>query len=817
MGSVSHGPDLCIFIDLSDRFDLNPDVQLPVSHMIKRDCSFSQGDGIGLSLVTIITRSIHLILKPLGQPVIVSQILGGVILGPSVLGQNSALLTKVFPLQSRVVVDTLSVFGFMLFIFLIGVKVDPTMVFRSGKRALVIGILTFFVPYALANLTAFLLKQSSSLDHDILRVLPFVVRMHSMTAFPVIACFLDELKILNSEVGRLASSSSIICDVCHWSIISVKLAVELVKAKSLRITIGSFLSGALFIIFILFGIRPAALWAIRRTPEGKPVKQIYIFAVLVALMCCGFIGEAIGISALVACLAFGLVLPDGPPLGAALVETLECFVSVQLMPLFFAICGLQMDVFSIQKLKNVGVLQLVVFVAFIAKVMATMLPALFCRMPFRDALSLALIMNSKGIVELAFLNDYMQSKFLEGEHKGYKQIGAIEPIASISIILQGIAKISQKRPYQGVISPLVKVLYDPSKRFLAYKRRTIFHSRRNEELRILACLHSPDNVRAIISLLQISNPTKESPINLVVLHLVKLMGRASSLLIAQCQREKPSPNLTQSERIFSAFREFEQQKDALIMLHCYKGVSPYATMHNDVCALALEKRTILIILPFHKQWTFGERVETSYAIRHLNKNVLEKAPCSVGILIDRGTQKRSRYVIAEPLLQQVAVLFFGGADDREALAYGQRMSENSNVHLTLIRFTALSSSEIVGGTSRSKMLDVDILSNFKLNTLRSERVSYQEEVVASGMGVITVARSMGNAYDLVMVGRRHGEFHITFQFTKWNDQGELGTIGEILAASDFNGGASVLVVQQQTRLWGLKDPEDSTHLRKISV
>lgn len=704
---------------------------------------------------------------------------------------------NVFPTTGRMVLDTLSIFGFMLFIFVIGVKVDPTIVFRSGKKALFIGILGFFVPYGLSSLVAYLLKRFLHLDHSIASVLPQIALLQSMTAFPVITCFLDELKILNSEIGRLATSSSFISDVCHWSVMSIKVVGELAKAKSMRITMGSFLSCALFIIFIVFGIRPAALWAIRRTPEGKPVKEIYIFAVLVALMCCGFIGEAIGLSGIVASLALGLVIPDGPPLGAALVERLDCFVSVMLMPLFFAVCGLNMDVFAIQNLGNFGVLQFLVLVAFLGKIVATILPPLFCRMPFRDALSFALIMNSKGIIELGFLSDYRQFNVMTEE---------IYAIMMMSVVV-----------ITGVISPIVKVMYDPSKRFLAYKRRTILHLRPKEELRILACLHNQDHVRAIISLLQLSNPTIENPISLVVLYLVKLTGRASSLLIPYLEREKPSQVPSQSERIFSVFHKFEQLNSEFLMVHCYKGISPYATMHNDVCSLALERRTILVIVPFNKQWTFGDGVETSYAFRHLNKNVLEKAPCSVGVLIDRGSQKRSRYVIPEQSLQRVVVLFFGGADDREALAYGQRMSNNPNVKLTLIRFTSFNASEIVGGRDRSKMLDGAILSDFNKSTLRKERVSYQEEAVSNGSGVIAVIRSIISAFDLVMVGRRHGESQILSQLNKWNERGELGPVGEILASSDFIGEGLVLVVQQQTKLWGLQDPEESTHLRKISL
>lgn len=298
----------------------------------------------------------------------------------------------------------------MLFIFQIGVKMNPAMVLKSSRKALAVGILGYFVPFGLASFTAFLMRRFMSLDREISMALPHVVIMQSMTSFPVIACFLDELKILNSEIGRLVSSSSIICDICHWSIMGLKYAAELAADQSLLVTLGTFFSAVLYVLFLAIVVRPAALWATRHTPEEKPVKEIYIFVVLVTIMSCGLTGEVIGLSGILACFLLGLVIPDGPPLGAAVVERLDCFVSVMLMPLFFTICGLEMDVFSIKKLKHVGILQTVVLVAFVGKIVGTTLPLLFYRMPFQDAISLALIMNSKGIVELAFLSEYKENK-----------------------------------------------------------------------------------------------------------------------------------------------------------------------------------------------------------------------------------------------------------------------------------------------------------------------------------------------------------------------------------------------------------------------
>ncbi|KAL0370717.1 UNVERIFIED_CONTAM: Cation/H(+) antiporter 15 [Sesamum angustifolium] len=715
------------------------------------------------SLISMVSRLVQLILRPIGQPLIVAQILGGILLGPSVLGRMMPFFAKAFPRKSRLVLDTVSVFGLMLLVFLIGVKTDLSAVVKSGRKALVVGILGFFVPLGLTGLVAFLLNEFLSLDHDVVRALPHVVFILSMTAFPVVTCFLDELKILNSEIGRLASSSSIVCDVCLWSVTCIEFMAELAKTNSLEVIIGSFVSAGLFIIIVVLVIRPAALWVIHHTPENRPVKETYIFLALVTVMACGLAGEVIGIHATTASFVLGLIVPDGPPLGAALVETLDCFVSLMLLPLFFAVSGLSVDIFHIQSLKNVGVLQLVVLVAFIGKLMGSMLPLIVCRMPFRDALSLGLIMNSKGIVELALLNQIKNHNIVTEE------VYAIMIISVVAIT--------------GLISPIVKFLYDPSKRLLLTRGGHFFIA--------------------------------EETMNFAYLHAYIKKKMFTLLSASFKQRDKPPRNPTQSERIFNAFKTFEQDYLGFFRVHCYKGISPFMTMHNDVCTLAQEKRTTLIILPFRKQWTSGGTMQSSRAYRHLNKCVFDQAPCSVGILIDHQILK-SPYVITEHSAFRVVVLFFGGVDDREALAYAQRISDHTCVRLTVLRFTTPSPTEIVGGTERGKILDADILSNFKLRTQHTEDITYREKMVTSGMDVIMVARSVVNSYNLVMVGRRHGDSPIMLQLAKWNERGELGAIGEILAATELKGEASILVVQQQTRVWGLKDPEESTHLEELS-
>ncbi|RVX06753.1 Cation/H(+) antiporter 15 [Vitis vinifera] len=105
----------------------------------------------------------------------------------------------------------------------------------------------------------------------------------------------------------------------------------------------------------------------------------------------------------------------------------------------------------------------------------------------------------------------------------------------------------------GSITPIIKYLYDPSRRYLFYKR-TVMHSKPNAELRVLVCMHDEENVHTTINLLQALYPTNRSPMAIYVLHLVELVGRAKPLLIPHKLTRKSSSKATMSQRIVNAFR-----------------------------------------------------------------------------------------------------------------------------------------------------------------------------------------------------------------------------------------------------------------------
>ncbi|KAL5709818.1 hypothetical protein ACHQM5_020459 [Ranunculus cassubicifolius] len=737
-----------------------------------------------ISLVSVVSCLVVSILKPLGNPAIVSQIISGILLGRSSFGHHLKFLAIVFPMRGKVTFEVLSLVGFIYVQFLIGVRTDLTVIFSSGKRVISIGALGYIFPVVVGGFASLLLRNYMPVDPNIARVLRLIVGTQSMSSFPVISCFLTDLKILNSELGRIASSSAIVSDLCSFiTICFVRLTIMARTEYGFEKILGAVGSSLVLLSIILFLVRPFSLWVIRRTPQGKPVKEVYIFCFIVAVLVCTFSSLVMGLGYILAPFILGLVIPDGPPLGSALEERITSFVSVLLMPIFFTLIGLKTDFFSLDE--TAWVIHLVIFICFLAKTIGIMLPNIYCRMPWRDACLLGLIMNSKGIVELALYNTWLEDKILSRK---------VFTLLIISLLLITVT-----------VSRLVRTFYNPARRYMPHKRRTIQHAKNTPELGILTCVHSQDNVPALIQLLDISNPKKEQPLHVCALHLIELVGRASSLLIAHKHNGKQTSKPQRSEPVIKAFRYYQESRPGLVWVDVFTSISPSATMHDDVCSLALDKRSVLIILPFHKQWVAeGASVEASTAICNLNCNVLENAPCSVGILISHRYLTSSQTLLPRKQIYRIAVVFLGGADDREALSYARRMAEHPTVRFTMIR---ISLEEDIHMDQRMKMLDNEILEGFKNETLLgNDRVSLKEEFVLDGTGVMSVLRSIENGYDLVMVGRRHAESPLTLGLKEWTEHPELGIIGDILAAPDFKGVPSILVVQQQARVRGMQNP-----------
>ncbi|KAI3891661.1 hypothetical protein MKX03_004996 [Papaver bracteatum] len=762
-----------------------------------------------ITILSLAPHFIHMVLSRFHQPLLVSQILAGILASPWILGypfikiaDNKTAGITYFIFPKIQVVDMLAHFSSMFFIFKVGVQMDPKILKRASWRTFVIGFSCILCSYISGNALSRLLK-----NDDIPGLKPLtgkygfrsstkIVNLFGMTSFPVVAYTLTDLNILNSDLGSLAVDVAMVAEFLHtgekfWSLVSHLFSGG--NTTPHETTVVLLLLGTL--IYIFFIVRPAALWIVKNTPEGRPVNDVYISVAMISVLLCGLAIEYCGLNGTVGAFFLGLAIPDGPPLGSALVHKLR-IVNVFFMPLHMGIVGYKTNIYDVHFPYLWRVL-LVILGCVLGKIIGLLIPAALLGVSARDSLLLGLIMNLKGVVEVSQLSTWIDAR---RKNDIFRAANTIMVLTLVVLV--------------AVITPAVKYLYDPSSKYLTYKGRSILQSNENNsDFRVLVCVHTQDDVPRIIRLLEASNPTKLHPLTVYVLHLVELVGRATPLLISHPLHKRASTsNPTKSERLINVFQRFQNQHENLVSIHPFSTISPYASMHNDICTMAVDKRTALIIFPFCRQDAVSFGNISNRSIKNLLRNMLRSSPCSLGILIDGNnhpTQPATCFLTDTPY--RVTVLFFGGLDDREALAFAMNMIHHPSVFVTLIRFygqASLSSDGVIDycnnesvsiDVERHKFLDDELVDHFRVNTMHDETLMYKEVEVKDVADTIWAVRSLQDDFDLMIVGRQQiiDPKIISGLDADWDECEELGAIGDLVTSPDFDAEGSILIVHQR--------------------
>ncbi|GMJ14193.1 cation/hydrogen exchanger 15, CATION/H+ EXCHANGER 15 [Hibiscus trionum] len=726
-----------------------------------------------LAVMLIVTRSLYHLFKPLHQPRIVSDILGGILLGPSALGKTT-YFADLFPTRSVVTVETLGYMALVLHMFLVGLELDLTAIGRISKKAVAVTVTGLFLPFIAGSGFFYLLREI--LDHEgnqyYQHECGFLwAASLAVTSFPSIGQILSDLKLLSSEIGRMAMPIALISDLGSWILVVILIPIcsnpmhaPYVITTTLAYVLASY-----------YSFRPFLAWIVDYTTENKNYSDYYLCFTLVGVVLNAFVTDVTGTHPIVGAFIFGLIVPDD--LALVLMDRFTYFISGIMMPVFFVIAGLRVDIFKITKWSLIFI---VVIVLFAVKIISFLPISAVTNINTKDSFALGLLMSTKGVWAILIVLIGLDNKVLrDGDYA----------VTIIAILLMN-----------SVIAPTIAAIYKRTKIFVKSNSRTIQEAKSEAELRVLVCIHSCCNVPGIVKLLGATHDSRRNHMTVFTLHLVELPGRPATMLIvhdSHSTRFEDSANdghdynSSETDQIVTSFTEFES-KTRNVRIQSLTAVSPFMAMHGDICSLAEDKHVAFIILPFHKRATKeGSLRETISSFRNINQNVLLNAPCSVGVFIDRGLEEAK---VSDPDdgIHDIAMLFLGGADDCEALAYAWRMSRKPGVSLTVIRLLENDGVD----SSNTNESDEDYINKFKLQTAEEELIQYEEKTLNDGEQLIITLKEMENKFELFIVGRRDGvDSPITTDLYDRVECPELGVIGDLLAISD-SATSSVLVVKK---------------------
>ena len=355
-----------------------------------------------MALVIALGQILGRIFRRIGQPPVIGEVIAGIVLGPSLLGWVwPPAYAFVLPASVAPLLGAVAQLGVILYMFLVGLELNPARLQRRIGATVAISNAGIIVPFTLGVVLAFwLYPRLSTSDVPFMNFTLFIGVAMSITAFPVLARILSDLRMTHTDLGALALACAAIDDVTAWCLLA--FVVGVVNATSggmFAITLPTLA----FIVAMFTVVRPVVTRLLRQRATGEPTPAL-MAVVLVAVLVSAFTTEAIGVHAIFGAFLFGAIIPHDSRLAAVLHERFDPLVTLLLLPAFFAFTGMRTEIGLLSTAADWGLCAAIITVAVAGKFGAVTLVGRITGMAWRQAAQLGTLMNTRGLMELIVLN-----------------------------------------------------------------------------------------------------------------------------------------------------------------------------------------------------------------------------------------------------------------------------------------------------------------------------------------------------------------------------------------------------------------------------
>ena len=366
-----------------------------------------------LAVILAACRIVGIIFKRLGKSQVVSEMITGVLLGPSLLGWVSPEFSAyLFPPESKPILFSVCQLGLVLYMFLIGVEFNVDLIKSRIRSAASVSLAGILVPFALGGLIAFYLASDTNLFSEKTtqtQAMLFMGAAMSITAFPMLARIIFEQGLTKTSIGTLTLAAGAVDDAVAWCVLAVVLASF---QNDFSLAVYAIGGGITFAIVTLTIIKRLLLPLGRMVEAAGDMSQGMLICVLMLAMLGAWFTDLIQIYAVFGAFIMGTAMPRGK-FASELHRMIYPLTTALLLPVFFIYSGLNTKIGLVNTPYLWALTGIILVAAIIGKGGACYAAARLSGEKHRDAMAVGTLMNARGLMELIILNIGLQRGIIE--------------------------------------------------------------------------------------------------------------------------------------------------------------------------------------------------------------------------------------------------------------------------------------------------------------------------------------------------------------------------------------------------------------------
>lgn len=609
--------------------------------------------------ILLVSRIFGFLFVRIGQPTVIGEILAGIVLGPSLLGYFfPEAYGFLFAPDSLSNIYILSEIGLVLFMFVIGMELDLGALKNKMGATFVISQASIVIPYFMGMwLAYYLYEEFAAGQTDFISFALFIGISMSITAFPVLARIVQEKGLTKSHLGTISIASAAFNDVTAWCVLAAVIAIS--KTGSLDSSLFNIGLAVAYILVMMFVVKPF-LKRIGEIYKNSEVvnKSVFAFFLLV-LIISAYVTQLIGIHALFGAFLAGVIMPPLPSFRKLIVDKVEDVSLTLLLPLFFVYTGLRTEIGLLNTPYLWWIAFIFIVVAVVGKFIGSAFSAKVLGETWKDSLSIGILMNTRGLMELIVLNI------------GY-EMGILPPPIFVMLVIMALVTTFMTTPILSLIN------------YLFPEKRIREEYERHQSLGIfkaLIAVGNPDNGRPLLNVAKTVLDGAKNSLAVNVLHLTP--GTDINPFHGDQYSHEGFKLVNEEAARLNIPIETEYKITDNI-----EGSIVRTVNYNNYDFLLVGAGVALSGIPFFKETTFLSKIKwfnrvlnrvsrtqsifyPGSLIKDKTRYFIENSRCSVGVFVNRGFTDITTTII---LLQSES--------DDFLLRYARRLMRN-NKHVSI--------------------------------------------------------------------------------------------------------------------------------------